>query len=84
MTDNKKSAKRTYGQEVVGIDFNPAGDDKVAKLKQLAAEMIDIINDMEVRGDDNLHANFKTWAVDQTLQAQMACVKAATYALPKK
>jgi hypothetical protein len=32
----------TFGEKIVGKTFNPSGDDKVARIKQLAAEMADI------------------------------------------
>lgn len=35
----------TFGMELVGIDFNPSGNPKVTKVKQLAAEIADIVND---------------------------------------
>jgi transcription termination factor NusB len=76
--------KPTYGQELINPSFNPAKDSKVDRLKQLAAEMVDIVNDDTVRGNENLHANLKTWSVNQILQAQMAAVKSVTYELPKE
>lgn len=83
MTSAPKDKKQTYGQEVVNVSFNPSKDSKVDRLKELAAEMIDIVNDDDVRGDENLHANFKTWGVNQIQQAAMAAVKSVTYELPK-
>ncbi len=34
----------TEGEYRVGIDFNPAGDDKVSEIKRRAAELIDLID----------------------------------------
>lgn len=81
MADDKNAS---YGQQVVGVDFNPSGNKKVQRLKELLAEAIDIVNDDDVRGDENLHAMLKTSAVNQALLAQMSLVKSATYALEKK
>lgn len=74
----------TYGQQVVSINFNPSKDSKVDRLKELAAEMIDIVNDDDVRGDEALHGNFKGWGVNQIQQASMSAVKSVTYGLEKK
>lgn len=74
----------TYGQQVVGVAFNPSKIEQVDRLKEIFAEAVDIVNGLAVRGDVNLHANLKTWSVNQTLQAQMAAVKALTYGLEKK
>jgi transcription termination factor NusB len=75
--------QKTYGQELINLSFNPSKDSKVDRLKELAAEMVDIVNDDDVRGNENLHANLKTWSINQILQAQMAAVKAVTYELTK-
>lgn len=31
----------TFGQRLVGLTFNPSGDDKVGRAKQLCAELAD-------------------------------------------
>ncbi len=45
--DNSTLVKRemTFGEKLVGITFNPAKDDKVAKAKQLCADLADLLND---------------------------------------
>lgn len=35
--------KQTYGQYMVGSTFNPSGDEAVTRIKQLTAELIDLI-----------------------------------------
>ena len=35
----------TYGQQMVGLTFNPSGDDMVAKAKQLMAQAIDLVEE---------------------------------------
>ena len=32
---------QTFGMKSVGYNFNPSGDDEVAKMKMLCAEIID-------------------------------------------
>lgn len=33
----------TPGQEAVGLSFNPSGDERVTKAKQLSAELFDLV-----------------------------------------
>lgn len=44
----------TLGQKRVGLTFNPSGDERVTKIKQLAAEAIDLLQSL--RGDVNSQA----------------------------
>ena len=76
----------TYGQKMVSLTFNPSGDDKVAKAKQLMAEAIDLVEEDYAERTDNGHticsretASFRTNAVMETITAQMAIVKYLTW-----
>lgn len=74
----------TYGKKLVGLDFNPSGDPKVAKLKGLFAEIADICHDeLEALGDDAdaVESAGPIWreAIMRTLDAQMWTVKGATW-----
>lgn len=75
-------AKLTFGMKLVGIDFNPSGDPKVSRLKQLAAEMANIVNDhssASTTGLDNYLSNtLKDGALHRILDAQMWAVKHLT------
>lgn len=35
----------TYGEKAVGLNFNPSGDAGVKRVKELYAEIIDIMDD---------------------------------------
>ena len=35
----------SYGQKAVGLTFNPSGDTSVQKIKELYAQIIDIMDD---------------------------------------
>lgn len=35
----------TYGEDAVGLTFNPGGNPHVTKIKKLYAEVIDLLND---------------------------------------
>ena len=69
----------SFGERLVGIQFNPSNDDKVAKLKSLFAEAANII-DEEFRGRDNssLGSTLFDHTVGEILNAQMNCVKLVT------
>lgn len=68
----------SYGEQAVGLDFNPSGDETVHKLKALFAEIIDICNEerLTARGEK---ARLYSVAVTQTQDAQMWAVKARTW-----
>jgi hypothetical protein len=52
--DMKNQPELSFGQKLVGADFNPSGDDKVKRLKQLAAEMADIVHEHREGSDAKL------------------------------
>ena len=69
----------TFGEMLVGKTFNPSGDDKVARLKALAAEMVDILkeDDMSRRPTEISTLLFRQ-AVAEVLNGQMNAVKFIT------
>lgn len=69
----------TRGERLVGLKFNPAGNEKVNKLKQLYAEAADLLYDLETT--DSMQIGIVKHALDQTLDAQMSAVKAVTWGL---
>lgn len=69
----------TFGQRLVGINFNPAGDDKVAKAKQLCAELMDLVNaDYHNQESTILKGILYNHTVGEILNAQMNVVKLLT------
>lgn len=74
----------SFGERLVGKTFNPSGDDKVARLKALAAEMADIVNAHnsnvvdELGEGQYLNSTFKGGAIRRILDAQMWAVKHLT------
>lgn len=69
----------TFGEQLVGLDFNPSGDEDVQKVKELAAEMAEILkrrysNDPKTPVKSLLFDH----AVGEILNAQMAVVKVIT------
>lgn len=85
--------KQTFGQEAVGLTFNPSGNDKVDKAKQLAAELIDLLESdysekttstVNKEGDKINEVGWTTHALflaafNETVAAQMAVVKFLTW-----
>ncbi len=72
----------TIGEQIVGIDFNPGGDPSVSKIKQLAAQMVDIVeSERESRAfpASTLKQKLIDAAVFAILQAQMMAVKVVTF-----
>ena len=73
----------TKGEYRVGINFNPSNDDMVAKIKRAAADLIDLIDDIErhpARIDMRFEEINRLKALAQTHieDAAMWAVKAAT------
>ena len=71
-------AKLTFGEEAVGLTFNPSGDPKVLELKKHYAAIIDILN--ADRGDNrDERARLASVAITEAQGAQMWAVKAVTF-----
>lgn len=69
--------KLTFGEDAMGVNFNPSQDEKVAKLKSLYAEIADILN--EDRGENrDERARRASVAITEAQTAQMWAVKAVT------
>ena len=70
----------TYGEKAVGLTFNPSGDEKVAKIKSLYAEIIDLLVTTPVSNSDtSLRGRFLGRAINDAVGAQMWAVKAITF-----
>jgi hypothetical protein len=47
--ENLPEREMTFGEKLVGLTFNPSGDAKVQRAKELCAELADLVrNDNEV------------------------------------
>jgi hypothetical protein len=75
-----ENKEKTLGQNIVGINFNPSGDDKVARAKQLCAELIDLLNEARNNAKDQERQPFDFYqhAIGEVLNAQMNVVKVLT------
>lgn len=67
----------SFGEDAMGVNFNPSKDEKVEKLKALYAEIADILN--RDRGDyRDERARRASIAITEAQGAQMWAVKAVT------
>lgn len=85
--------KQTFGQKAVDLTFNPSGNDKVDKAKQLAADLIDLVElhyleKTTLPTDEKINQLgklswltdvFRTAAFNTIIAAQMAVVKFLTW-----
>jgi hypothetical protein len=71
----------TFGEKLVGLTFNPSGDEKVTRAKQLCAELADLIykdydNKEEV---SDFYDYLYEHTIGEILNAQMNVVKLLTF-----
>lgn len=79
MEVNEKQIK-SFGQQLVGLDFNPSGDPKVQRVKELFAEAADILKDhYETENRAPITSLLFDHAVGEILNAQMNVVKLITF-----
>lgn len=75
----KRQDELTVGQKLVGLSFNPSGDDKVTNFRQAVANAIDILY-AEGTYYPHPYANkFVEQAVKALIEGQMFGVKAQTW-----
>ena len=67
-----------FGHQLVGLDFNPSGDPDVTRVKELAAEMAEILKKNYEAERGPLKSLLFDHAVGEILNAQMAVVKVIT------
>ncbi len=73
----EQNRELTFGEKAVGLNFNSGGNEKVNKLKELAAQMIDLVeNDGP---SDQFGVKLHEDAIMQLVHAQMSAVKSVTW-----
>lgn len=68
----------TYGEKAVGLTFNPSGDANVQKVKELYAQIIDLVNGMITPDIAEKNRLLKV-AITEAQTAQMWAVKGITF-----
>lgn len=70
----------TFGELLVGLDFNPSGRPDVNEAKQLCARLANMVQDLQRETTQPYLSNtFKGDAIRYILHAQMAIVKYLTF-----
>jgi hypothetical protein len=69
----------SFGQKLVGLTFNPSGDEKVQRAKELCAELADLLNEHnEMQTQTQFSQRLFSHTVGEILNAQMNVVKVLT------
>lgn len=69
----------TFGEKAVGLTFNPSGNPEVQKIKELYAEIINLLTDGQLdNGASDLVGRIRGRAINDAIGAQMWAVKAIT------
>ena len=69
----------TFGEQLVGLSFNPSGDEDVYRVKELAAEMAEILKRRYSMDEKSpVKSLLFDHAVGEILNAQMTVVKVIT------
>lgn len=73
------SPSLSFGQKLVGLTFNPSGDPKVNKAKELCAELADLLHkDYYESAASALKVQLFNHTIGEILNAQMNVVKVLT------
>lgn len=75
----KRQDELTLGQKLVGLNFNPSGDDKVTRFKQAVANAIDILYEDGGYYPHPYASKFAEASLKALLEGQMFGVKAQTW-----
>lgn len=79
MSETQVPREMTFGEKLVGLNFNPSGDDTVGLVKKSFADIADIINSKRCpSGEIVLHDILFQHTVGELLNAQMNVVKLLT------
>lgn len=71
--------EQTFGQQAVGLSFNPSNDDAVGQCKQRFADAIDQIHEVRETSSSQEQKRLCSIAITEMQGAQMWAVKALTW-----
>ncbi len=69
----------TYGEKAVGLTFNPSNDGNVQNVKQIYADLIDVLNELRNLTESGEQKRLYSIAITEAQAAQMWAVKAVTW-----
>lgn len=77
--DSQPTRELTFGEKLVGLNFNPSNDDKVSRAKRLCADLADLVKDeFSSREKSPLSSILYDHTIGEILNAQMNVVKVLT------
>ena len=79
--DSSPTPQLTFGEKLVGLNFNPSNDDVVGKAKRLCADLADLLqNEVYKSGNEitELQSRLYNHTIGEILNAQMNVVKVLT------
>ena len=68
-----------FGEQLVGLDFNPSGDPTVRRVKEICAELAEILKKNYAEERSPIKSLLFDHAIGEVLNAQMCVVKVITY-----
>lgn len=71
--------EQTFGEQAVGLSFNPGGNPDVEACKREFAAVIDRMNDLRSRSESADVKRMASVAITEAQTAQMWAVKAITW-----
>jgi hypothetical protein len=74
-----ETREMTFGEQAVGLQFNPSNDDAVALCKAEFASVIDRMNDLRNTSANTEVKRMASIAITEAQTAQMWAVKALTW-----
>lgn len=71
----------SLGEQLVGLEFNPSGDENVLQVKEICAKLANLLTSHVSKKDTNtaLELIIYNKAIADILTAQMAAVKLLTF-----
>jgi hypothetical protein len=75
----KETKIPSFGEQLIGVEFNPSNSDEVAKVKSMFAEIAEIMkNNYQSKNRHPLKSLLFDHAVGEIVNAQMSVVKVLT------
>jgi hypothetical protein len=78
-TQEEVSVSLSFGEQLVGLTFNPSGDPKVQRAKELCAELADLVKPEMNATASPLKRMLSEHTIGEILNAQMNVVKVLTF-----
>ncbi len=80
LSDLSSAPSLTFGEKLVGLNFNPSNDDKVGQAKKLFAQIADLVKSHKDRPEEatELEPLLYEHTIGEILNAQMNVVKLLT------